>query len=346
MIWSIFRFIVLMLAVPLVLGRAASRNLGKEMGVKAFTLSFLSGFCIMVALFEIISVPVTLMRKPFHVLFWLYAGVLGSATVLSAIRLLTKRQTRLPKMEREKFNWREKAWAIIFLVVFLLQVGLFVFLKEKGEIGDDASYLVRSNAILYYDELNTGYEVGPSTALAVKYALTCADPFYSFLAKACGANVATVAHLFIPPVVITMAYCAVYLIASYLCARREDRLLFLALTAVILQSSNYGYSFAGRLLNYVWQGKSISAVVILPFLFYLMPELTGKEFSLRGAGLLLAVSIACCGMTPTGILLSPLAIGLMGLLALISEKKIGSLYYAMVGCAPAVLLLALFLKLR
>ena len=312
---------------------------------------YLTGFMTVLALFELLSIPMVFAHLSLTVQLFVYgAGVVllcGAAFVYE----------RKKKVKAEEVSEKKKAFPAlkdyvksltafeaIYLIAFVLIVGVQVFCTVRYDMGywnsDDASYVAISTGAIHDGELFlTDPQTGDySSDSELKYMFSGIYAFYTTCSCATGVPPAVAEHLVFAVWFLLMAYGCYILLADTLFEERENRLLFLVLLALLYLMGKFShYSVTFRLLGPIWQGKAILAVIIFPLLLVLLPRFLNEEFSWKRCLLLTVISMAAVALTLGGIVTMLVVPGVMMFVHFIKGRNFKTMLY-MAGCAvvPAV----------
>lgn len=321
---------LLLIIVPMIAGtlfRKVNSGCGKALSC------WICGHLFLWAGFQMISVPLILLRKSFSDVTLCYNGFQVGIIFLSVILLLVGRKREVLQAGDkicDELKGKEKLckktpekravilWGV-FSVLLLLQIILGLFLAY--EEGDDAFYVSISTST---QKANNMYQILPysglSTGLDARHGLAPFPIWIAYLAKMAQMPAASMAQLVVPMIVVGMAYGIFYLLAEHLFAgQRKNIPLFMVLMAVLILFGGYSnYSAENFLLVRATQGKAVIANVILPvliwLLFVLMEKIQKEEKAGFGYWILLATTmIAGCLCSTLGCLLTCMLLGVVGI---------------------------------
>ncbi len=309
--------VLLLIIVPMVVGtlfRKVNNGNGRVLSC------WISGQLCLWAGFQLISVPLILLRKRFSDVVFFYNGFQIFALLLAGIMLLLAKESST----REKLCKGVTKKKIVFLwltfgTLFLLQIILGLFLAY--EEGDDAFYVSISTST---QKANNMYQILPysglSTGLDARHGLAPFPVWIAYLARMAQMPAVSMAQLVVPVVIVGMAYGIFYLLAEHLFAeKRENIPFFMVLMALLVLFGGYSnYSAENFLLVRATQGKAVIANVILPvliwLLFVLMARLQKEQKTDLGFWVLLAgTMIAGCLCSTLGCVLTCMMLGVVGL---------------------------------
>ena len=305
---SLFLFLIWMIGIPIVIGG-----------------SLLDGCLFMFALMEIMALPMIFFKLPLHVLASSYSLLLLGA---AALRVFGKRRAGRPGLfltVKERFEERD----LIYMVCIILTVIIAVFLGLYTHLDADDSFFVgaavtdaATDTIFRYDPY-TGfaYEVLP-----MRYTLSPFPVFTAVMSRICGqVHPAVMAHMFAPPVFFLMLMEVMDRFGRlFFPEDRKAHSWFLFFSILLFAFSSWSiYNSGNFMMIRSWQGKAALGGILLPFLFcngFGLILDRGRE----GSWITLWLTVfSGCLISSMGIILCPIALGILALLAVISRKKEG-----------------------
>lgn len=298
------------------------------------------------AVFQLICVPMTLFRMPFHVLAWTYlavmAGILIVYFIFSAKQERTFIKLSIASIPKERsFFIAAGILGIMILIQTLIPVVSFTYIQA-----DDASYIVQAIDNIRTDSL---YQYNPYTGelyenLDMKRALTSHSAYISFISWLLNVSPTIVAHTFYPLWLTPVAYVVYYLLGKELLKSEKRTVLFLIILSFVNIFGAYSHSSSSfRLLVLIYQGKAMLQVIVLPFVLWLLFQFTKESMGKYELVLLLDCVIASCGLTMMGVGMTPLLICVAGGIQMIGNKIYRLIPYIVISCIPAMLYAFLYL---
>ena len=281
-ILNILLIILYGLLMPFVVGQLWTRKFEEHAGTIAFPI--VCGAMTMFALFEVLAVPMILLQKPFHVLFQSWLICMWIITVASAIwnAKLINRTVRLSLERLKEITIKEfLVWAVaIFLILFQtwLLAGNMHIDTDDSRFVTEAMEAYEKDTMLQYHPLTGEFLGGPIGEMNKD--VQAPFPFiYALLGKLFQMIPTIVAHVVLPILLIPLAYLVYFIIGRYLLkGNRLYAALFLCLLSLIhLFAFESIYAAGYTLLTIIWQGRSVWAMIILPFAWYLLMRLTADE---------------------------------------------------------------------
>lgn len=355
--------VLLLIIVPTVVGMLFRKV---NSGRCRVLFCWISGHLFLWAGFQLISVPMILLRRSFSDVVLCYNGFQVFALLLAGVVLLFgKRQAATSAGVRAVSPAGDKAtgdnkgkekkkvflW-VAFGILFLLQIVLGLFLAY--EEGDDAFYVSISTGT---QAANNMYQILPysglSTGLDARHGLAPFPIWIAYLARMAQMPAVSMAQLVVPVIIVSMAYGIFYLLAEYLFAQKRGNIpFFMVLMAVLVLFGGYSnYSAENFLLVRATQGKAVIANVILPLLVWLLFVLMGRLQKEEKTGilywLLLEVTmIAGCLCSTLGCLLTCMMLGVVGICMAVVYRRWKVLVPLALCCVVPMLFACAYFVLR
>lgn len=319
---------ILLLVIPTAVG---SLLLGVDRRVRKLPFAWISGQMLLWAGFQVITVPLILKEASFTLvvyLFWGYTALLLFAALVCYI-VKKKKGTFALRAVEEKTE-KSKTYYIMWSLFWALLIFQFVqAFRLAYADGDDAFYVAVSTST---ESSNAMYRVNAYTGLGVgldaRYGLAPFPVWIAFLARVCGIRTVSVAQVFVPPVMIAMAYGVFYLLGSKLFAHNRERLpLFMVFVELLMLFGNYSIYTAERfLLERSRQGKAALSGIVIPMLLFLLMLLLEKiqdnqKIRLSFWVSMLSTLTAACLCSTLGTVLTCVLVGCTGLCAAITYRK-------------------------
>ena len=262
---------------------------------RTFGITFLLGYLVYFAVFEIIAIPCMLhyVYNAFSyccryslmalVIFAAF-GILKSVQMIkhhgvsflslfpgethaTAHELLSPRSD--PRMLKLSYSLESKIYWGIFFVLLLIQMVMSVVMSSFD--GDDAYYVVESLLAQQADVMNTILPyTGMTTALDIRHALAVITMWIAFIARMSGIHATIVSHSVIPVVIIPLVYLVYVEIGRILFRRRQEVLpVFMVIVSVLMLFGNVSiYTPATFFLTRTWQGKALVCNLVFPLILW------------------------------------------------------------------------------
>lgn len=321
---------------------------------------FLSGYFLMLALFELVGIPVVIFvtYHGFSVLSAVF-GILAVLTALLGVFVWIKRckkgeeLTVFNKNALAEMELEEKICFGIFLALLFFQ--LYMAFTRASFDGDDSYYGVQG-AIA--QQIGSLYRINPNTGrsapLDVRHALALIPVWEAFLGKMSGIPSTVIAHSVVPLVLIPLTYLVYFQIGKKLLKEKREMLpMFMIIMALLQMFGNVSiYTNETFLLTRTWQGKSLAGNLVIPAVFWIFLCLFEKEKEEEkktkdtGFWLLLACVNLTGGVSSSlAVLLSSLMVAGFAFLFMIKERKFSILVKAGLSCIPSAAYVLTYLLL-
>ena len=318
---------------------------------------YASGFVTMLAVFQVVAVPIILFETwGFPRIVTIYSVLL---TVLSALGLIFGFPVlRGMAADVRVLLTRRKKPSVETALYWVLAVGLILFQMYMAYTheffdGDDAYYVAQS---VIAEQTDVLYRILPytglSTSLDIRHALASLPIWEAYLARVTGIHPTIIAHSVLPLVLIPLTYLVYYRIGMRLFKGTfRKTAIFLILVSLLQIFGNTSiYTNATFFLMRTWQGKSVLCNLVLLTAVWALLRLwgTGKDGEQKGrkqAGwwLLMAANNVTAAMATTmGAFLLGLFVAITGLVLAIREKRPGRLIPLAATCVPGIVYLAIY----
>lgn len=267
---------------------------------------YVCGFFVMLALFEVVGVPAIYMGIKFHVLVCLYSVILVGVMIVS-LSVMIQKKVLVIKLSGildyiKALNCYEWIYLILFVVLLGVQIYGGIRYSSTYNSLDDATYVAYAQDAIDTDSmLQHNPNIGSFQNVNMHRAWQSSLIFNAYISKVTGVSVTSLMHTVFYVLLLIMAYMVYSVVASQLFDRRENRLIFLDLVALLYIWGNYShYSLTFRLLGVIWQGKAILAVILVPLLFAMLYQLQQQDYCNKNGFLLMILSIAATSLTLMG----------------------------------------------
>lgn len=346
--------ILLLILSPFGTGLMINRFVDEEN--RSFGATYVAGFLTLLALFQLIAVPIVFMDPwgfetvvdMFTVVTTLFTGmgIVGTMHYWRRVGKIFQKQSRFIERGRlEQIQW--------ILVFVLIGLQLFMVVTHASFDGDDAFYVVQS---VITNETNTLYRIlpytGGSTRLDMRHAMAVFPLWIAYIARMTGIHATIISHTILPVFLISLTYMIYYEIGKKLFKEKLDQLPSYMIFVCLLQIfGNVSiYNNATFLLMRTWQGKSMLANVVIPGVFMVLLWIfegePGKRSRRAGAWILLfMLNITAAMMSTASVFLNSFLIGIMAIVFSLQEKNIKILFKMAACCIPCVVYALLYVLL-
>lgn len=356
MILSICKLILILIIVPYLVGMVPVFFLDRSKRRRATV--YVSGIIAMLALFQLICVPVIIAAPAnFKLVVGIYSSVLAvlavTGIVLKIVDIKVLGGELLFKPGTDSLHashTREEIvmWAIA-IVLIIFQMVMFIFTQSFD--GDDAYYVVQS---LLTTETDTMYSIKPytglSTSIDLRHALASMPMWIAYIARVSGIHSTIVAHsimglLFIPVLYMIYYQCGVILLGN----DRKRIPIFMIFVSIMYIFGNVSiYTDATFMLTRTWQGKAILANIVIAAITWLLLAIyetdnLDKELRLGYWITLFLVNIVAAMCSTASVFLAAMLIGMSGLIMSILKKDIQVILRLLITCVPLVAYAAMYI---
>ena len=310
-----------------------------------FIYVYMLGLMLLVAITELISVPLTLIKASFSMYTVIYNGIL-LILMLLAVLFARKRIAQVIVSTIRCVKNCDRRWGWIALGVLLPVVILQFFTTYV--YGDDKVYLAMVNDIvtsnrLYLTNIETG---GTDGWVIAKYALSSYWVWIAYLVKMSGIHVLILCKTILPFVYVPLGYALQGLLAAYY-LRKDERKMWIFMFLVIVFTLFGGFStypVTYRFYTWVWQSKAFLAIIVLPFFFFYCNYIFEKGPSFKEYAYLLVMNVAVCSTTLTGTGLQVAMACVLATVYAVIYRKMRMIFYTILTCIPAFFLMVFYLK--
>lgn len=353
-------FLCLMfVVVPTWIGTIWARLLNLNGTVNRLLHAWVLGFATMLAVSQLILVPLVALGQTLTTAVGIYKAVLQILSLIAFVMLLRDKEfwgTKLPalteKRPREKKQEKRNGWCVTFAVIAGVMIFMQAYIPARYEHSDDddARFIAEQVSAVVHD---TMYVESPIDADfmywnqgEVRKDLT--SPWAMFMAmnaKLSGIAPAILSHTYAPFFFIILCYAVYTLIGQALFKQDwEKTFLFLIFLSVIhLAGYTSTHTLASMLLLRIWQGKAMCASFILPLLFYLFYQIMQKEYNRGWISLLYVVSTGACLLSGIGIVTTPVMLFLYGLLDFCYHREWRKTFAIWMAAVPCAIFLGYYL---
>ena len=366
---AIGKVVYWVLRLPFLLGICPMCGMPREKRTPG--VQYLSGFFVMLAVFQLFAVPLVLREADISVLVLLnlvVTSLLAVGAVVILVRSLRKKSWSVSLirgvdkgMSRSTLVFTFFYWCI-FLCILVFQ--LYMAVTRASFDGDDAYYVAQS---VMADQNGSMYEVDPYTGAAARFdarhATATVTMWIAVLARMTGIHATILSHTILPLMILPVVYLIYLQIGMVLC--REKRMLpvFMILMA-LLQMFGYVslYTKETFLMTRTWQGKAMAGNLVFPAILWILLyfaqtiPVKKKEEVLEDREtiplrwgfwmLLLCINTFAAMCSSLAAFLAALMIAAFGLVLSIQKRNLKLLFQLALSCVPCVIYMGLYIILR
>ncbi len=308
--------------------------------------SMMCGWLFMFALAEVLILPMMWFQLSLKALTITYGVLVLLTASLGMADMILKRWIF---SESSKILKKASVWFWIALALILLQI-IYATLNAHFD-ADDAFYIGTASTDM---ATNTIFSISPFTGapyseLPSRYVLSPYPVLLAMLSSLSGGlHPATMAHTFYPLVFMMLSYLVVFMTGRKLFPQNTHAQgRYLLFTVVMVWFSAYSiYNRENFFMVRLWQGKASLAGVMLPILLYLGISLVLAEKERYPWMVLFMAAIGSCLMSTMGVVMTPLLLGIFGLIALVLQKSFKKLIYSLLCCIPCLGLGIVYMMIR
>lgn len=326
---------------PLCLGMWCT-HWGKEKD--ELILNYISGWIFIFAWFEILCVPMTLLKIPYHILRTVchifFAGMAVAAVFLFRYQFL--QMIKGVGRSIRKMNF----WTILAVLAVAAQIFVLVFYVHED--ADDAFYVATAVTTLKTDSMYrfSSYTGMPLNGLPTRYALSSFPIFTAYFAELIHIHPTITAHTIFPAILIAVAYLIYYKMGKDLTGDEKKAAFFVVTVSFLNMFGNFSiYTSSSFLLFRIWQGKAILAAILIPAIFLFSFRIYEKKASLSEWITMFLLMCSGCMVSSMGVVLGPLVLGSFSIAELIRRRKIRTVLPAVLCLIPSVVLGGIYLIL-
>lgn len=297
-------------------------------------LAYIVGILIEFLVFEILAVPFTFLKFSFNSLKWAWTIIIILLTIISIIKnKMNFRKIINNNLDDVKKN--PKILNIIFLILVLFQAYMgFTYMYEDY---DDSNFVAKAtiakdtNTLFVYNDIGEKYDVFPTRHVFSPF------PYWTAtISELTYSHPAIIAHTIFPVIFIGLGYSLYYLIGIALFKNNKEKVFtFLIILCILYIFGKYSrYAIFVRLLGRSWQGKSLLANIILPFILYIFLEYIGDSEEKFGWFLFFITLWAGDLLSSMSLFLPLISSGILVVLFAIKDKNIKYIFKFIPCCIP------------
>lgn len=307
MILSCMNMLLLFVLIPVFSGMLFYKSGHK------IIISYIYGWMLMLAVFEMLAVPAVFLRESFQRLTMLWMAVIAVLGIFG----LYRNRTVFSELRKIKIKWKPEK--VLFWGLCFVQILLVVVLCHSD--ADDNYFIGIANTSLSTDTLFCfdAYTGQPAAAFPLRYVFSPFPVFWGSISKLTGIHPAILAHTVFPVILILLAYLIIYELGFRIFRDSQKSLMFCNIMAFMNFFGNYSiYTTSTFLLFRIWQGKAMVANIILPLLvFWFLNE---EERGMKEFLVLLVIVVAGCGVSSMGIVLQLLLLFAYGVVYVFRKR--------------------------
>jgi len=313
---------------------------------KNILLAYIIGILIEFLVFQILAIPFTFLRFSFHslritwtifmIMIWIVSIVLNRKNLKSIAVENLKKIKEMPKILTTAF---------LLLLIFQGYMS-FTYMYEDY---DDSNFVAKATIARDTDTLFVYNDIGEKNdSFPIRYVFSPFPYFTATVSELVDIHPAIMAHTIFPVVFLGMGYIIFYLIGSSLFKDDKKKIMvFMIFLSLLYIFGKYTrYAIFVRLLGRAWQGKSLLANIILPFIIYLFLEFIGEEKDGFYWIVLFITLWAGDLLSSMAIFLPLIASGILVVLYTIKDKNIKYILKWILCCIPSLVYGIMYLIIK
>ena len=315
-------------------------------GNKSVFLAWIIGLLLSFGVFELFSTPLIFSGKAFVTLkdYWFLSIII---LVITSIILNIKNLKEIAKK-----NWEEiKEFPIILTIAVVIIMGMqcYVGYTYMYEDYDDSNFVVKAvitsdtNTMFVYDDEGDEYVGFPD-----RQVLSPFPAFTATIADFAGIHPAIMAHSVFPVIFLLLAYNVYYLLGNAVFKHdKKKTMIFLLFIALVYSFGDVTrYAASSRIILRPWQGKSILASTIIPFIIYMFLEHVGKEDDKFAWLVLLITTTGSILLSTMSVMLPVIVLTILTGLYTMKDSTCGYLYKLAICIIPNIVYALTYLAVK
>lgn len=319
-------------------------------------LVYLVGMFYEWAVFEVIAVPCIKLKTSLTLVTVIWCVVMGSTCLAELFCLIRRREYLIYKPEWFDFMevCKKSTWlcrGLFVLMIFLVGFQMYMYFFYQHIDTDDARFIANAVAAWDSDTMllthpNTGEILDEPIGELKKDAVSPWMIYIAMLARLVFIHPTILAHTVLPVFLVGMGYGAYWLVGNAMLKKDLAKTSLFVILVCIFNMFGYTslYNAATFFLTRIWQGKSVVAGVMIPFIFALMLLMEGDYANKRWNAVALIVTSASCLLSGMGLIFSALMIGCFVFVYALQKRSFKSLLYGALACVPDIVFGILYMK--
>lgn len=336
--------------IPFVLGAIWTGKNEEQSGSAIRTL--LSGVMTMLAVFQVIAVPLIVWKQPFHILCRIYVIIIVAGLLFAVVFRWNMLIRMICAMYKNLLSCDAFTKLILVAAICMVIFQTWMVAGTMHEDTDDARYAAESMEAY---ERDTMFQYHPITGEKLEHPVgemrkdvIAPFPIYiALLAKLLLLHPLIVAHVVIPLLFVPYAYCIYYLLGKqfFTGKMKENAIYFFFVNLANCFAFASVYSLSFYFLLRLWHGKAMLIALMLPAvllnLIYALHENRTKTWSV----LFVTMTATAIGSSMAGII-PPILAGSMGLTESLKKKSVKPLMLCLVCCIPNIVFGVLYYMIK
>ena len=270
-----------------------------------------------------------------------------SVLTIASIVLNAKNFKEIVKVNFNKIKSMPILLTCLFLILLAFQGYMsFTYMYEDY---DDSNFVAKATIAKDTDTLFVYNDIGEKyTSLPTRYVFSPFPYYTATISEVVDTHPAIVAHTIFPVAFLIVGYVVFYLIGNSLFKDdKKKTMLFLVILSVLYIFGKYSrYAIFVRLLGRPWQGKSLLANIIIPYIIYLFLEFLGEEKDNFYWVILFVTLWAADLLSSMSIFLPIIECSILVLIYTIKDRKIKYILKFIPCCLPTIVYGLMYLNIK
>jgi len=351
---EIYNYVLILLwgaIIPFVIGCLWTRK--NDLYEDSLAMAIVMGFITMLAVFQLLAVPMIVFKSSFHLLAGVWIAVMVVLVVVSFI-MNSKRFIRIMQVAWKRVFVQNMFTRVLILAgIILVLFQMWMLAGHMHVDTDDSRYMAESmeayeiDTMIQYHPI-TGEHIDVPNGEMIKDIVAPFSFYITLLAKLLLLHPLAVAHIVIPLLFIPYAYFIYYLIARRLLGDKLQEVAIFMFFINLLICFAYGslYSLSFYFLLRIWQGKAMFISVMLPAILLSSLNIVQEKGRGKQYWILFCVMLASSIGSGMASILPPLIVGATILMAAIKEKKIRPLIYGGICIVPNMVFAVVYILIN
>lgn len=345
---------LLLIIAPMIIGTLWTHIIPMDGKVKYVLFCWLTGFLTVMAVSQIILVPLVLRRFTFAHYCNLVVAIYGLLLLVAIVFLYRRRGEIVHQWKTKEAGdavpWN--VWQILFLLgaVGLIFAQAFVTGYFQHIDDDDSRFVVEQvmaveKGAMYTENPVTGKISYWDMGEVRKDMVSPWAMLVAFWCKLSGIAPAVLSHKYLPFFLTLLCYGVYALIGMQLLKKDREKVCTFLIFASALNIFGYfsTHTTQAVFLLRLWQGKALVGALMVPAMFYIIYECMNATKKKMWYFLGATGATAACLASGSGITIIPVVIGISGLAELIHSRKIKNAIGMWAMAVPSVVYLACYL---
>lgn len=358
---------ILFILLPAWIGYIWVEVLKLKAGWSRFVHAWVMGFATILAVAQIILVPLVALKQTLTIAMIFWKAVLMVLALVSFLLLLRRwKAGRVFLISGEKVvlkSWgtenrqgtdqqRRKMWTVIFGVIAAILIFLQAYIPARYEHGDDddARFISEEVSAVVHDTMYIDDPISASEMYwnlgEVKKDLTSPWAMYmAICSRISDIPPAVLSHTYLPFFLILLCY-AVYLLIGHALMKGnwEKTFMFLILLSIVhVWGYTSTHTLASMLLLRIWQGKAVCASFMIPLFFYVMYRVMHREYERSWIVFLYVGSTGACLLSGVGIITIPVLLLIYGIVDFVYYRQVKKTLAIWMAAVPNAICLLYYL---